>query len=193
MAANPLSQLSRLRLLVVCEADDEGQGLLRHLQRTRAAVRHQWPAPDRIGENTDVLFCEYGPGLGTRLAWMPGEAEAALVVLLPQNGRFDFNELQVACPNAVLHRPFLPHTIDAALLVAHDQFAFFKRQKSRITRMEENVRAMRDIEKAKQLIMLRDKVSEAEAFRTLRDIAMKKRATIASIASKLVDTSDSLV
>ena len=35
--------------------------------------------------------------------------------------------------------------------------------------------------------------TEAEAFRTLRDIAMKKRATIASIASKLVDTSDSLV
>lgn len=193
MAANPVSQFSRLRLLVVCEADDEGQTLLRHLQRTRAAVRHQWPAPDRIGENADVLFCEYGPGLGSRLAWMPGEAEAALIVLLPHNGRFDFNELQAACPNAVLHRPYLPHAVDAALLVANDQFAFFKRQKSRITRMEENVRAMRDIEKAKQLIMLRDRVSEAEAFRTLRDIAMKKRATIASIASKLVDTSDSLV
>jgi AmiR/NasT family two-component response regulator len=124
---------------------------------------------------------------------MPGEAEAALVVLLPQNGRVDFNELHVACPNAVLHRPYLPNAIDAALLVAHDQFAFFKRQKSRIMRMEENARAMRDIEKAKQLIMLRDHVNEAEAFRTLRDIAMKKRVTIASIASKLVDTSDRLV
>jgi AmiR/NasT family two-component response regulator len=193
MAINPLSQLSRLRLLVVCEPDEEGHNLLRHLQRTRAAVRHQWPAPDRIGEDADVLLCDYGPGLGKRLAWMPGEAEAALIVLLPQNGRFDFNELHIACPNAVLHRPYLPHAIDAALLVAHDQFAFFKRQKSRIARMEENSRAMRDIEKAKQMIMLRDRVSEAEAFRMLRDIAMKKRATIASIASKLVDTSDSLV
>lgn len=193
MAGNPIAQFSRLRVLVVCEADDHGQTLLRHLQRTRAAVRHQWPAPDRIGENADVLFCDYGPGLGRRLAWMPGEAEAALIVLLPQNGRFDLHELQVACPNAVLHRPYQPHAIDAALLIAHDQFTFFKRQKSRITRMEENVRAMREIEKAKQMIMLRDHVSEAEAFRTLRDIAMKKRATIASIASKLVDTSDSLI
>lgn len=193
MTINPVSQFSRLRMLAVCEADDDGQTLLRHLQRTRAAVRHQWPAPDRIGENTDVLFCEYGPGLGSRLAWMPGEAEAALIVLLPQNGRFDFNELQVACPNAVLHRPYQPSAIDAALMIAHDQFAFFKRQKSRITRMEENVRAMRDIEKAKQLIMTRDRIGEAEAFRILRDMAMKKRMTVASIASKLVDTSDSLV
>src|SRR5688572_21019054 len=172
MAMNPLAQFSRLRMLVVCEPDDNGQTLLRHLQRSRAQVRHQWPAPDRIGENADVLFCEYGPGLGNRLAWMQGEAEAALVILLPQNGRFDFHELQVACPNAVLHRPYLPHAIDAALMIAHDQFAFFKRQKSRITRMEENVRSMRDIEKAKQVIMLRNRVSEAEAFRILRDIAM---------------------
>ena len=193
MTVNPISQFSRLRMLVVCEADDDGQTLLRHLQRTRAAVRHQWPAPDRIGENTDVLFCEYGPGLGSRLAWMPGEAEAALIILLPQNGRFDFHEVQVACPNAVLHRPYQPPSIDAALMIAHDQFAFFKRQKLRIQRMEENVRAMRDIEKAKQLIMMRDRIGEAEAFRILRDMAMKKRVTVASLASKLVDTSDSLV
>lgn len=193
MAINPLSQFSRLRILAVCAADDDGQTLLRHLQRTRAAVRQQWPAPDRIGEDADVLFCEYGPGLGSRLAWMPGEAEAALIILLPQNGRFDFNEVHVACPNAVLHRPYQPHTIDAALMIAYDQFAFFKRQKLRITRMEENARAMRDIEKAKQMIMLRDRVGETEAFRILRDIAMKKRVTVASLASKLVDTSDSLV
>ncbi len=193
MATNPLSQFSRLRILAVCEADDDGQTLLRHLQRTRAAVRHQWPAPDRIGENADVLFCEYGPGLGKRLAWMPGEAEAALIILLPQNGRFDFNEVQVACPNAVLHRPYHSSAIDAALMIGYDQFAFFKRQKLRIARMEENARAMRDIEKAKQMIMLRDRVGETEAFRILRDMAMRKRVTVASLASKLVDTSDSLV
>lgn len=193
MAINPLAQFSRLRLLVVCEPDDDGQSLLRHLQRSRAQVRHQWPAPDRIGENSDVLFCEYGPGLGNRLAWMPGEAEAALVVLLPQNVRIDYHELHVSCPNAVLSRPYQPHLIDAALLVAYDQFAFFRRQKTRITRMEENSRALRDIEKAKQLIMRRNRINETEAFRVLRDMAMKKRVTVASLASKLVDTSDSLV
>jgi AmiR/NasT family two-component response regulator len=193
MATNPLAQFSRLRMLVVSQPDDDGQTLLRHLQRSRAQVRHQWPAPDHIGENTDVLFCEYGPGLGNRLAWMPGEAEAALVVLLPQNGRIDFHELQVACPNAVLNRPYQPHLIDAAMLLAYDQFAFFRRQKMRIARMEENARAMRDIEKAKQVIMQRHRISETEAFRVLRDMAMKKRVTVASLASKLVDTSDSLV
>lgn len=193
MTGNTTNQFARLKMLVVSEPDGEGQTLLRHLQRLRAMVRQQWPAPDRIGENTDVLLCEYGPSLGKRLAWMPGEAEAALIVLLPQHGRFDVRELQAACPNAVLHRPYLPQAIDAALMIAVDHFNFARRLKLRMARMEENVRAMRDIEKAKQAIMLRDSVGEAEAFRILREAAMRKRVTVASIASKFVDSSDNLM
>lgn len=191
--SHSIEQLSRLNILLVCQTDSEGQTLLRHLQRTRAAVMHMWPAPERIGENADVVLCEYGPGLRQRLAWMPGEPRAALIVLLPQTGRLDLRELQAACPDAVLHRPYLPDAIDVALMVGLDHFNFGKRQRMRIARLDENIHAMRDIEMAKHVIMERNKVGEAEAFRMLRDMAMQRRMTVASVASKFVDSPRDLI
>lgn len=191
MSPNPGGQFSRLRMLVVCEMDEQATTLLRHLQRSRASVMHMWPAPDRIGENVDLVLCEYGPGLGKRLAWMPGEAQACLIMLLPHTGHFDLREIQAACPDAVLHRPYIADAIDVALTVGLDHFNFGKRQRLRISRMDENIHAMREIEMAKHIIMGRSNVSEAEAFRMLRDLAMKQRVTVAVIASKFVDsTSD---
>lgn len=193
MNAPKAEHLSRLNIMVVGEIGSETQTLVRHLQRSRAAVQHVWPAPERIGENTDILLCEYGPGLGRQLAWMPGEPTAALIITLPQSGRFDLSEIQAACPDAVLHRPYLPHAIDVAIQVALDHFSFGKRMRTRIARMDENIRALRDIEKAKHAIMLRNNVGEAEAFRMLRDMAMQRRVTVASIAAKLVDSAESLI
>lgn len=192
MTRNPTDQFSRLRILVACETDMDGQTLIRHLQRTRATVRNIWPVPEKIGESADVLLCEYSGGLGKRLAWMPGEPLAALIVLLPQSGGYDLREVQAACPDAVLHRPYLPHAVDVAMMVALDHFNFGKRQRLRIARMDENIHAMRDIEMAKHLIMARNQVGEAEAFRILRDLAMQRRVTVASVASKFVDSGDKL-
>ena len=187
--SNPLHEkLARQRILLVSAPSGETQILFRHLQRTRAAVRHLWPAPERIGENADIVLCDYGPGLSQQLAWMPGEPESALIVVLPQNGHYSLEELQSACPDAVLYNPYQLHAVDTALMQALDHFGYGKRQRTRITRMEENVRAIRIIEKAKQAIMANNAVTEADAFQILRNMAMRKRESIAALAAKIVDS-----
>lgn len=193
MAAKTPDDFSRLRMTVACAMDAEAQTLLRHLQRTRAVVRHVWPLPEKIGNDADIVLIDCAPGVAQHLDWMPGEAAAALVLLLPQTGRIDLRDIQAACPDAVLHRPYLPQAIDVALAVARDHFGYSKRQRIRISRMEENIRAIRDIEKAKRVIMDRNQVNEEEAFRIMRQMAMERRATIASIAAKLVDSAALLV
>jgi AmiR/NasT family two-component response regulator len=190
MIDKPLEQLTRMDVTLHCALDGEGQGLLRHLQRTRATVRHHWPAPVRIGEVTDLVLCEYDPDLAQRLAWAPGEPVAALIVLLPQEGRIDLGRLRAACPDAALHRPYQARAIDVALMSALDHFGFGKRMRQRVERMAENIHALRDIERAKHQIMVKNQVSEAKAFQLLRDMAMQRRETVAAIAAKLVDSID---
>jgi AmiR/NasT family two-component response regulator len=187
------NELAHLSITLLCEMDSDGQTLLRHLQRTRAAVRHVWPAPERIGDETDVVICEYGPGVSKLLAWVPGEPLAALVLLVPQAGRIDFGELRAACPDAVLQRPYLTQAIDVALMLALDHFGFGRRCRQRIERLEENIHAMRDIERAKCQIMAHKQVGEAEAYGILRDMAMQRRVTVAALASKLVDSVGMLI
>lgn len=186
-------QLSRMSIVLACEPDGEGVRLLRHLQRTRATVRQLWPVPKSLGENADVVMVEYGKGLSQRLAWDPGEASAALIVLLPQAGQPDLGDLRQSLPDAVLHRPYQPQAIDVALMLALDHFSYGKRQRTRIARLDENIKALRDIEKAKHVIMKQKSLGENEAYRVLRDMAMERRVTIAEIAEKLVDSSNLLI
>lgn len=188
MAARPLEQFSRLTITLISELDEQGTFLLRELQRTRARVKQRWPIPERIGGETDIVVCEYMPDLSSRYAWMPGETTAASIILLPQSGRYDMRRLQAALPDAVIHRPYLSQTVQTALVIAWDHFSFARRQRSRIARLDENVRSLRDIERAKLVIMAEKNISEYKAFNVLRDMAMERRITIAALAASLVDT-----
>jgi AmiR/NasT family two-component response regulator len=192
MATRPLEQFSRLTITLVCDLDEQGQFLMRELQRTRAHVKQRWPVPERIGGETDIVVCEYLPDLSGRFAWMPGEATAASIVLLPQAGQYDMRMLQSSLPDAIIHRPYLSHSILTALVIGWDHFSFARRQRSRIARLDENVRSLRDIERAKLIIMAEKNISEYKAFNVLRDMAMERRVTIAALAASLVDSKHSV-
>lgn len=188
-----IDRFSRLSISLVSELDEQGIFLLRALQRTRARVEHRWPVPERVGEGCDIVVCEFVADLSRRYAWVPGEAKAAVVVLLPQSGHYDTDKLNAAVPDAVLYRPYAAHAIATALSIGWDHFSFARRQRVRIARLDENVRALRDIERAKHFIMKEKKVSEHEAFNLLRSLAMERRVTIAALAASLVDSRDNLI
>jgi AmiR/NasT family two-component response regulator len=186
-------RFSRLSILLVSDLDEQGMILLRALQRTRARVEQRWPVPERLGEDCDIVVCEFMPDLSRRYAWVPGEAKAAVVVLLPQSGRYDVDRLHAAVPDAVLYRPYADHAITTALSIGWDHFSFARRQRVRIARLDENVRALRDIERAKHFIMEERNVNEHEAFNLMRNLAMERRMTIAALAASLVDSRDNLI
>ena len=192
MAGGPPDQFSRLTITLVSELDEQGLGLMRELQRTRARVNHRWPVPELLGHDTDIVLCEFVPDLSRRYTWMPGEANAAVIALLPQNGVYDLKRLQAALPDAVLYRPYLPHAVLAALSIAWDHFSFCRRQRVRIARLDENVRSLRDIERAKHLIMADKNINENNAFNLLRSMAMERRMTIAALAASLVDSGENV-
>lgn len=192
MAKNPLDHFSRLTITLITELDEQGLSLMRQLQRTRASIHHRWPIPERIGENTDIVICEYTPDLSRRYSWMPGEATAASIMLLPQSELFDIRGLQAALPDAVIHRPYHSNAVLSALVVGWDHFSFCRRQRTRIARLDENVRNLRHIERAKQLIMADKNINEHKAFNVLRTMAMERRMSIAALAEYLVDSRENL-
>jgi AmiR/NasT family two-component response regulator len=188
--ANLQASLAQLSI-TVCTADQTDADLLlvRTLQRTRAQVTRISPLPAKLTTETDVLFCEYAPDLAARLPWVPGEPRATLVVLLPQADTYDLNVVKTCAPNAVLHQPYQPHAVLTSLVLGRSQYLYESRLRTRIARLDENLRAVRDIERAKQILMEQDHLDEEEAYRTLRQRAMDHRATIAEVAACIVDYS----
>ncbi len=192
MTPSMQQRLSRLTIAASCEPGPSTAEIIRHLQRSRATVRNSWPLLEGSAAEADLLICDYVSGLARRLPWPPGEARSALLVVLPAGSQYDLAELQGICPDAVLHRPASAQTIDTAVMLALDHSSYVKRLNARIARMEENLRAMRSIERAKQLLMSLHKIDDAKAFQMLRDLAMQKRITVASLADGLVDSVDLL-
>lgn len=185
LAAQSFDDLS---VAVVCDPDPERDLVAREVQRTRASVTRIWPMPQRLPEDYDILICDYSDGLINALPWSPGEAASALVVILPAKEHYDVRSLCDCSPDTVLHRPLTAKSIATALALARNQHLYFKRLQMRIARLDETLRAARDIERAKHILMKMRDMDESEAYEWMRRNAMDRRQTVAAIATAIVDS-----
>ena len=67
----------------------------------------------------------------------PGDARAALVVILPREEPVQADALAHATPDAVLPRPFTANAVLSSLVLARSQFRYEQRLRSKIERLDE--------------------------------------------------------
>lgn len=181
--------LARLEVVVATRRDEAGEPLIRELQRARMKVRHIWPLPERLPSNTDVLMCDLTPDLASRLPWIPGKPAAALVALIPSPAAgIELDQLRKCSPYALLHSPYTPQAVLAAVTVGYDQFAYEQRLRSRIDKLDETLRVIRAVERAKSIMMADRCMNEEEAYQFLRSQAMARRVTIGAVAASVVES-----
>lgn len=185
-------ELGNLDLIVATRRDEDGELLIRELQRVRAKVRHVWPVPDRLPEDADLIFCDFVPGFADRIPWIPGEPKAALVAIVPLAPPPDLSALRDSAPDAVLHKPFTTYSILTSLVLARSQFLYGQRLRTRIEKLDENLRAMRAVERAKAILMSSRNLREEEAYNFIRRQAMDRRVSISAVAAAIVDSHDIL-
>lgn len=188
MTADALpAEITDICIVVVTERDGSGEGLIRELQRTRNRIRHIWPMPETLPTDADVIFCDLVSGLPARLPWLPGEPKAALVALISPGWRTDLDLLRKAAPEAVLHRPFSPAAILSSLILARSRFTYERRLRDRLEKLDATLRSMRNIERAKAILMKARNIDEDEAYGWLRAQAMRQRLPVSAVATKIVD------
>lgn len=185
-------EFSSLDIVVACERDDSGDPLIRDLQHTRARVRHVWPVPAHLPDDTDVIFCDFAPDLAGRIPWVPGDSKAALVVMFARGASPDLGLLFHCAPDAVLHRPFTAQAVVTSLVLARAHFTYEQRLRSRIGKLDETLRTIRCVERAKAILIARRNMREDEAYQFMRRQAMSRRVSISAIANAIVDTEEML-
>jgi AmiR/NasT family two-component response regulator len=182
------SESDNIHAVVLSERDEQGNLLVRELQRLRVRVRTIWPPPDVLPSDADVLYCEYNRELPRKLPWAPGDAKSALVVILPSHEPIDPEILEHATPDAVLARPFSANAVVASFVLARSQFRYQQRLRSKVDRLDENLRAMRVVERAKAILMSTRDISGDEAYKFIRGQAMDRRVSVGSLAAAIVSS-----
>ncbi|MCA6121415.1 ANTAR domain-containing protein [Bradyrhizobium sp. WSM 1704] len=183
-----VQELADLSAVVVAPVDDQIGMLLRELQRFRMRVRQVWPMPESVPADADVVYCEYSPDLARRLPWIPGDARSALVVILPASEAIHADALCHATPNAILPRPFTPNAVLSSLVLARSQYGYERRLRSKIEKLDDNLRSMRTVERAKAILMATRQMPETEAYGFIRRQAMDRRVSASAVAAAIVDS-----
>lgn len=183
-----VQELADLSAVVVAPVDDQVGMLLRELQRFRMRVRQVWPMPESVPADADVVYCEYAPDLARRLPWIPGDARSALVVILPATEPIHADPLCHATPNAILPRPFTANAVLSSIVLARSQFGYERRLRSKIEKLDDNLRSMRTVERAKAILMATRQMPETEAYGFIRRQAMDRRVSASVVAAAIVDS-----
>lgn len=172
--------------------DVESELLVRELRRTRSEVHCIWPVPELLASDADVVFCDLSRDLPSRLPGVPGDAKLALVLVLPVSPPPNLELIRNCTPDAVLHRPLTAPAILVSLLEAHAHFTYEQRLRSRIAKLDETLRSVRTIERAKAILVEMRHLDEEGAYRFLRQQAMNKRVSIGTVATMIVESHEIL-
>lgn len=181
-------KLEGLKVTIVTPRDEAGEFLTRELQRLRVTTRNVLPSVEPLPVDSDVIYCDYDPGLPRRAAWLTGDGQSALVVILPQAETISADALAAMTPQAVLARPFTANAILASLVVARAQSRYEQRLRGKVERLEENLRSTRTVERAKAMLMSSRGMSDEEAYKHIRSQAMARRMPVSALAAAIVSS-----
>lgn len=191
-AGNSPNKFHDLSIAVIAKRDDHGEDLIREVQKSRAKVQHIWPMPDEIPTDFDIVFCEMVDDLPSRFKGVPGSAHVTFIVVIPANGTMIQKVIENSVPHAVIHLPCRAEEVLSSMIVARSHYKYERRLRQRIEKLDDNLRSMKTIERAKVIMMQSKNLNEEEAYKQLRLRAMQRRVSIGSLASSIVDSQELL-
>jgi AmiR/NasT family two-component response regulator len=182
----------QLRVVVAHPRDPDGEILVRHLQRLGCRVDHLWPTPDQLDADADIVFCLIEPETRPFCVSLIDKAHAALIGVVDPTHPRSMQLLTDVNPLAVLTKPVDSAALLTNLVVARNNSRYQRRLQSKISKLEETLRSVRKVERAKTILMEQRHIDESEAYAYLREQAMKKRVPIGVIATVVVESNDVL-
>jgi AmiR/NasT family two-component response regulator len=181
-----------LRVLVVHPRDRDGESLLRGLQRLGCQAEHRWPAPERMPEAMDVIICLVGKETQGLVETLVDNPHVAVIGVADSAHPDTLSLLADMGPQAVVNRPVEAGAVAIGLLVACNNARYQRRLVGKVAKLDETLRSMRKVERAKAILMERRRIDESAAYAFLRDQAMRRRVPIGVVASVVVDANEVL-
>lgn len=182
-----------LRVLVLHPRDGDGETIMRTLQRLGYAALGQWQhqgAP--VTSDFDVVYFLASDDAARQTALLGDRPASALVAVLDDDDPRVDQALSECMPHAALCKPVRPLDVLTSLIVARKLFSYETRLLTKVRKLEETLRSIRTVEKAKTILMKSRRISETEAYELLRKSAMDRRVPIGQVAAAVIEANEVL-
>ncbi len=184
--------LRGLRVLVLHPRDGDGEVIIRILQRLNCQVQNLWHPRLPLVDRFDVIFFAAGEEAYRQVTAHLDRSKVALVAVVESEAP-GVDELLTECsPHGVLGKPVRPADVLTSLLLAHNLLRYELRLMTKVRKLEETLKSVRTVEKAKSILMTTRDLDEKTAYELLRKSAMNRRVPIGQIASAVVEANEIL-
>lgn len=188
--------LKDLRSLCVClfhPRDQDGEALTRQLERIGCQVQTFWPPLPQPPIGTDLVFIALNPDLIHQpFAWcMEMDAPPVIAVVAYENPTIIDAVLRIGA-KAIVASPVRSFGLLSALVLARELSNDFKQQRKHIARLESKLNGMRRLGEAQDILCRQHAIGRDEAYRLIREQAMKKRVSIEDMAGAMVEANEIL-
>ena len=195
MALQILRHLKDLRMQVIHAPDADGKALVEQLSRIGCTFQTTWPIPETIAPNIDVVLVSVDPEFRTQIMKLCSFGQMTPPTLIAITDYEDPGTLQTVLECgalAMVERPIKPFGLLSNLTIARSLWVDRQDQAKRIRKLERKLTGTNKIAKAKSIIMETQRVSEQEAYETIRQQAMSKRIPMDDLANSIINAHELL-
>ena len=187
-----IEDLRGARVLVIHPRDAEGEALIDQLKRIGCNVRGIWPPPPTVPEDIDTVFQLVESSADP--AFSPGSNEHALtlIAIVDYENPTVLKRLLDSNAHGVVNKPIRSFGILSSFVLARSLRGYTRRLEGKVQKLEETLKARRDVDKAVKILVGLKKIGEVEAYELIRQQATQKRLTMAEIAVSIINAQEML-
>jgi AmiR/NasT family two-component response regulator len=187
-----IEELRGARVLVIHPRDAEGEALIDQLKRIGCNVHGVWPPPAAIPPDIDTVFQFVESSEETAFPACSNEHSPTLVAIVDYENPTILKRLLDSNAHGVVNKPIRSFGILSSLVLARSLRGYTRRLEGKVQKLEETLKARRDVDKAVKILVGLKNVSEFEAYELIRQQATQKRLAMADIAVSIISAQETL-
>ncbi len=187
-----IEDLRGARVLVIHPRDAEGDALIDQLKRIGCNVRGVWPPPPVIPHDVDTVFQFVDSSEDTVFPVGSNERQLTLIAIVDYENPTILKRLLDSNAHGVVNKPIRSLGILSSLVLARSMRGYTRRLEGKVQKLEDTLKARRDVDKAVKILVALKQISEFEAYELVRQQATQKRLTMAEIAMSIINAQEML-
>ena len=187
-----MEDLRGARVLVVHPRDAEGDALIDQLKRIGCNVRGLWPPPAEIPRDVDTVFHLVEAAETPDFTASATDDGPTFVAIIDYENPTVLKRLLDSNAHGVVNKPIRSFGILSSLVLARSAHGYARRLQGKVRKLEETLKARRDVDKAVKILVTLKKIGETEAYELIRQQATQKRLSMAQIAATIIGAQEVL-
>lgn len=184
--------LRTLRVLVIHPPGEDRNVLEEQLRRLGCPLRAVWPFPSQVPGDADAVFFHVGPEARSTGHWSAADTSATLIALSDYENPTALKMLLDTQAHGVITKPYRSTGILSTLVLARAAARYQQRLQNKVVKLEEAIKARRQIERAVRVLVEAHRLTENEAYEQIRTRATELRATVGEISAMVIDAHEAM-